>query len=274
MVPRPLGNHTRATPYIFSHLHQNLRFFRQPNIYARAKPHQADAFTAYHLFALLLPRDYAPGDESRNLLEDHFAGFGRKRKHVLLVFKGGALAHRGQEFPRAVIHFRNGSGSRRAVHVHVPDGQKNAYALAGTAGILFFGDHHNSAIGGRYDGTGFRRNHTVRITKEGENKQSEKHQHSRRQIPVKEKSYAAKHEKRQPKEIAFFDHAEGFRPPPFRSRLGCREHARSFYDSFLGREAGIAWISLLSKDARSNPLHLILAVELHFFQLNFFQEVL
>src|SRR5207249_4575709 len=116
----------------------------------------------------------------------------------------------------------------------------------------------------------FRSNHAIRITKEREHKQSKEHQYSGGKIPMKQESGATGYERRQPKVIAFFDHADARRPPPFRSRFSRGEQAWPFYDSFLCRKAGIAWILLLPQNPRSNPLHFILTVELHLFQFDFF----
>src|SRR5207253_8575909 len=114
------------------------------------------------------------------------------------------------------------------------------------------------AVGGRHDRARFRGNHAIRITKEREHKQSKEHRYSGGKIPMKQESGATGYERRQPKVIAFFDHADARRPPPFRSRFSRGEQAWPFYDSFLCRKAGIAWILLLPQNPRSNPLHFIL----------------
>ena len=72
----------------------------------------------------------------------------------MLVVSGGALAHGGGKLAGAIIHFCDDPGGRRAIHVHVPDGEKDADALAGAAGVFFFGDDYDAAVGWGNDGAG------------------------------------------------------------------------------------------------------------------------
>jgi len=76
----------------------------------------------------------------------------------LLVVGGSALAHGGGKFAGAIVHLGDYARRRGAINVHVPDGEKDADALAGAACVFFIGDDYDAAVGGGDDGAGVGRN--------------------------------------------------------------------------------------------------------------------
>ncbi len=88
------------------------------------------------------------------MLEGEFAGVGFESDYILLVVGGGALTHGGGKLAGAIVHFGDDAGGGRAIDVHVPDGEEDADALPGAAGVFFIGDDNDAAVGGRNDGAG------------------------------------------------------------------------------------------------------------------------
>src|SRR5260370_11999048 len=148
---RPIGHDALAALHVIADLDEQLRIARQPEIGARAEAHQSDAFAARNATAGFSPAPHAACDERGNLLEGDFARVGSQGDYVLLVAGGSRLAHRRGKFAGAVLQVRDGTGSGRAIDVHVPDRQKNADALAGPAAVLLIGYNDNAALrGGHY----------------------------------------------------------------------------------------------------------------------------
>jgi hypothetical protein len=118
-----------------------------------------------------------------------------------------------------------------------------------------------------------RRNYALRIAKEGENKEGEQHQDDSRCIPMEQETNAAKHQRRQSKVVAIFDHAFGKHSAvSSRSIRAASTHGHSTTES-RAMKSLLGGIGPHAYNTRGNPLHLIFAVELQFLQFDFFQEV-
>src|ERR1700693_3438175 len=76
-----------------------------------------------------------------------------------------ARTQSGIEFARLVIDAADGTGDRRAIHVHVPHRKKNADAPAGHPVKGFLEHFYDVAIGGRDHRVRSSRHHAVRVAK-------------------------------------------------------------------------------------------------------------
>jgi hypothetical protein len=126
----------------------------------------------------------------------------------LLVVGGGALAHGGRKFAGAIIHFGDYAGGGGAIDVHVPDGEKDADALAGATSVFFIGDDYDAAVGGGDDGTGVGRDDAFGVTEKIKDEGGEAEKDYAGEGPAKKQGRCAEREGWQPEVVAFFDHAK------------------------------------------------------------------
>jgi hypothetical protein len=204
---RPIGDDARAACDVIADFDEQLGIAGEPQVGARAKADEADAFAASYAVASFFPADDATGDKPGDLLEGDFTGIGAESDHVLLIVRGGAFAHSGGEFAGAIIHLGDDAGSGGAIDVHVPDGEKDRDALAGTASVFFIGDHDYTTVGGGDDGAGVRGDDTVRIAEEIKDEGGEEEKDYASDSPAQKQGCCADRERGQPEVVAFFDHA-------------------------------------------------------------------
>src|SRR5216684_5879893 len=231
---RPIGHDARAAHHVIADFDEQLRIARQPEIGARAEAHQSDAFAARNAISGFFPAHHAAGDEPGNLLEGDFARVGSEGDYVLLVAGGSRLAHRRGKFAGAILQVRDGTGSGRAIDVHVPDRQKNADALAGPAGVVLIGYNDDAAVRGGHYRAGNIGNDTFGIAEEVKDEGSQAEEDAASEIPAKKQGGCAEHEREQPEVVAFLDHASPTIPQQSRPRFRNGEQAWSCYDRSSG----------------------------------------
>src|SRR5258708_21220071 len=214
---RPIGHDARAALHVIADFDEELRIARQPEIGARAEAHQSDAFAARNAIAGFFPAHHAACDEPGNVLEGDFARVGSQGDYVLLVAGGSRLAHRRGKFAGAVLQVRDGTGSGRAIDVHVPDRQKNADALAGPAGVVLIGYNDDAAVRGGHYRAGNIGNDTFGIAEEVKDEGTNADKNSASDSPSEKKSQRAQGQREQPEVVAFLDHCSPTISQPFLS---------------------------------------------------------
>jgi hypothetical protein len=245
----------------------------KPQIHARPETNQADAFSARHNVSGLFPGNDATCDPTRDLLEFQVPGRSGEREDILLILQRSLGVPSGKELPRAIVQPGDGSRGRRAVDVNVPDREKNADAPAGAAGVFLVRNHDDFSIRRSDNGPFFWGDFAFGVPKKRKNKEGEKAKQGAGNRPAQEERGNPKRKRRNSEVEAFFDHARREKESRRREESSLREPARSFYDSFGRMDGLLRVVSPRALDAGGNPLHFVLAVELHFFQFDFFQEV-
>src|ERR1700726_882796 len=106
--------------------HQNIDSVRHPDIHARTKTYHTYSLASSHGIPHGLPTQDSPRNPSGNLLEHNFSPLAGYVNDVLFVFGRRAPAHGRIKSPFAILNGGNAAGHRRAVYVHVKDGEEDA----------------------------------------------------------------------------------------------------------------------------------------------------
>src|SRR5690242_1074837 len=127
----------------------------------------------------ILGKNNAPRDQTCNLLEYYRVLALLDSDDVLLVALGARRTHCILKPALLVLDIRNRALYGRAVHMHVKDAQEDADPRFRSAGDLNRSDVGNMAVARGNDRPGVRRNFTLRVTKEPQEKGSEQHWRNR-----------------------------------------------------------------------------------------------
>src|SRR5216683_523474 len=204
---RPIGDNAGAPFDVIADLHQQLGIAGQPEVGAGTEAHEPDAFAAGDAVARFLPADHAAGNQPGDLLEGDFARVGGEGDYVLLVVSGSGLAHGCGEFAGAILQVGDRAGGGRTIDMHVPDGEEDGDALAGTSGVLFVGDDHDAAVGGGDYSASISGNDAVGIAEEVKDEGGEAKENYAGDGPAQKQGGSAERERGQPEVVAFLDHA-------------------------------------------------------------------
>src|SRR4029077_3654362 len=215
-----------AALYLVTDFYAQVGIAGEPEVGAGTEADHNDPFATGDAVANFFPADYAPGDQAGDLLEHDFAGVGRQGDDVLLVVFRSRLAHGGGKFAGLVVHGGDCTACSGTVDVHVPDGEKDADALPGGAGVLFIGVHDDAAVGRGDDGAGISRDDALRIAEEIKDECGEEEEQGARERPAQEQGSGAQRERRQPEVVAIFDHAPPTISQPSRWWFGAMEAVR------------------------------------------------
>ena len=109
-----------------------------------------------------------------------------KVNDILLIFDGGGGAEGGIEFSGAIDHVGDAAGRGGALHVDVPDREKDGDAMAHDRIEHFVDDFDDVTIGGRDDQLRVGGDVALRIAKKIKNEEAEKNEESRRAISSRE----------------------------------------------------------------------------------------
>src|SRR5271170_5622886 len=103
--------------------------------------------------------------------------------NVLFVFTRGVGAEGGVETAGAIYDVGDAPGGGGALHVNVPDGKKNADAMAHYGVQHFVHDFDDAAIGGGNDDAGSGGDYALRIAEKIENEEAEENQDGAEDFP-------------------------------------------------------------------------------------------
>jgi hypothetical protein len=171
--------------------------------------------------------------------------------------------------------------------VHIPDGKKDADAMAHHRVQHLVHDFNDAAIRGRKDNAGGGGNHALRIAEKIKNEEAEANQNDGRNFPAGNEAQCARDERRQGESVRVFNHgprAKSFvrekmrrarAPWRDRSRVKSTANAPVLYDRSERAVRALAVKNLVMDHfmimavTRHNHFHQVFQAQLHFLQTDF-----